>query len=39
MIFDLIPLYDLFEVKLSVWNVQTARRLADCTLACNYQKE
>jgi len=39
MIFDSIPLYDLSEVKLSVRNVWTARRIADCTLAYNYQKE
>jgi len=39
MIFDSIPLYDLSEVKLSVRNAWTARRVADCTLACNYQKE
>jgi len=36
MIFDSMPLYDLSEVKLSVRNALTARRIADCTLACNY---
>jgi len=39
MIFDSIPLYDLSEVKPSVRNAWTARRVADCTLVCNYQKE